>query len=420
MNSLFQKPLSFEEDFPIPSYSEWEKLAKSIYNTVLPDNKYLIENIEVKPLYTKEDRPHNNFPLYFKNEKNWQITQEIVASEPSEFNRAVKNSLNGGAESLSLTLNPYSLMGLNGKTEPTNSGLLIKNYSDFKESLKGISLEEYPLYIQSGIAGTTFLTFLQSYIDENGLSPLKVSGSIEIDPLWILGRFGQINKPIAMLYDEMAAAVKWTHSNVPNIKTVGVNVAYLHETGASAVHELAFAMGSSAEYIHALLERNTSIEDIIHHFHFNVSVGSDFFMNIAKLRALRLLWANLTDAFGATGDMKINCRTSKSEKTVTEPHTNIIRFTLQSMAAVIGGCDSMMVGDFRESDDFTQRIARNTLLILKKEAKFNAISNAAAGSFFIENLTKKLAEKAWILFQKVEKEGGLYSVLQKEFPLKGW
>ncbi len=418
MNSLFQKPLSFEKDFPLPSYSDWEKLAETIYKSAIPTNEYPYEMIAVKPLYIKNDQPHKSIFIDGKDAKNCLIVQEIININPADYNTAIINALNGGAEAISLPLNISSLYGLDRKNDSLNNRLILHDYDDFNSNFKNIPLEECRLYLQSGFSGMAILAFLWSYIDRQGLSPNKITGSVEMDPLWILGRFGQMNAPIDRLYDEMAALVKWSDLNMPNVKTIGVNASYLHESGASAVQELAFALSTAAEYIRALLERKVSIKDIVRHFSFSVSVGSDFFMDIAKLRAFRLLWANLIEAFAGSGEMEINCRTSEREKINTEPHTNIIRNTLQSMAAIIGGSDSITVVDFTDSDDFTQRIARNIPLILKNEARFNTMCNAASGSFFIESLIGKIMEKSWDLFQEIEKEGGYYSALRKGFPQK--
>ena len=158
---------------------------------------------------------------------------------------------------------------------------------------------------------------------------------------------------------------------------------------------------------------------------FAVTVGTNFFMEIAKLRALRMLWSRAVAAAGGGEEaqrLSLHVRTSQWNKTVLDPYNNMLRTTVEALAGVLGGCDSMQVGAFdeviRQPDDFSQRIARNTQLILQKECELSRVIDPAGGSWYVEMLTAELANRAWALFQEVEKLGGMEAALKAGFPQK--
>jgi methylmalonyl-CoA mutase len=209
---------------------------------------------------------------------------------------------------------------------------------------------------------------------------------------------------------------------MPNVKTVIVRGEPYHNGGANAVQELAFAFATAVEYIRACLDRGVAIDAIAPRIQFSFSVGSNFFMEIAKLRAARLIWSNIAKAFGGNEQSQkiaMHARTSYFTKTVYDPYVNMLRAAAEAFAATVGGADSLHVSPFDEAvgpaDEFSRRIARNTQLILLEEAHIANVIDPAGGSYYVETLTAQVAEEAWKLFQQIEAKGGIVQALQDGF-----
>ena len=415
MPNIFEKELNFEEDFPFTSYEEWEKLAESIYKSAVPLKEYPYENISVKPLYTRNDiydRPLT-FPRGDKND--WQVCQRIEAADEQSFNTALRQAIEGGAQAVEIVLATQTIFAMPKQENRGKVSLNINNYKQFSHCFDDVDLSGVKLLIPAGLSGGALLTFIKKLAEERGLAAENISGAVEIDPLASAARYGYLF-PRESLFDEFAAAVRWGVENLPRIKTAGIDTSYLHNGGASAVQETAYSLSTAAEYIRVLLERGIALKDIVKNIRFTFALSSDFYMNVAKLRAMRLLWANLIKTFGGEGEIELHGTVSLREKTLTEPHNNLIRFTLQGISAAIGGCDVITMNDFSTTDEFTRRMARNILLILKTESKGSLLRGAMDGSFFIDNLSREMAEKSWRLFQNIEAEGGWYEALSKNIP----
>jgi methylmalonyl-CoA mutase len=244
-----------------------------------------------------------------------------------------------------------------------------------------------------------------------------------MDPLAVLAHEGKLPQSIEGAYREMASLTTWAAHNCPELQTICVHSRAWHEAGGSAVQELAFSLAMGVEYLRAMSARGLDVELVAPRLRFAVTVGSNFFREIAKLRALRMLWSRAVAVCGASEQAQncwIHVRTSHWNKTLYDPYNNIVRATVEAFAGVLGSCDSMQVGAFdevfRRPDDFSLRIARNTQLILQQECHLDHVIDPAGGSWFVESLTSELAGKAWALFQEVEKLGGIEAALRQGFP----
>jgi methylmalonyl-CoA mutase len=416
MDNPFENEISFKGDFPYRSYSDWEELAKEIYKSHIPLQEYPLDEVTTKPLYTKED--HGNLLNRLPHVKKWQLCQ-LLSSSGENGNESLKNAISAGAEALEIELHPTTLLAISAAKEISGrNGFIINRYSDFAKLFAEIDLEKYTIYMQAGYSAFAQIVYLKRFAENSNFDLSLINGAIEMDPMWIMARSGYLAAPIDSIFDEMAALLKWSAKYLPNVKTIGINAAHLNDAGASVVQELAIAAAVSASYIRALLDRKIDIRTIISNIRITFSASSDFYMNVAKIRAMRYLWANLIAAFGGEGEIDIHCRTSQREKTENDTHTNIIRFTQQSLAAIIGGANTVSVASFGNDNEFSRRISRNILLILKNEAKGEALANSMQGSYFIDSLTLDLAEKAWTLFQEVENNGGYYKELLSGTPQK--
>lgn len=220
----------------------------------------------------------------------------------------------------------------------------------------------------------------------------------------------------------MAETIKWSKEQSPHIRTINISSASYHNSGASDVDELAFVFSVAVEYIRALQKRDIDIQTIASKIQFSLSLGSNFFMQIAKLRAARLIWSKIVEAFGGdihTQKMYIHARTSQFNKTKYDPYVNMLRTTTEAFSGILGGCDSLYVAPFDEvfghASEFSRRIARNQQLILKNESHLDHVIDPAGGSWYIETLTSTLTKKIWEQFQDIEKKQGMLSVLKNEY-----
>jgi methylmalonyl-CoA mutase len=224
-------------------------------------------------------------------------------------------------------------------------------------------------------------------------------------------------------YDDMAQLTTWASANAPDLQTVLVRGHPYHDGGGNAVQELAFAIATGVEYLRELQARGVAIDQGAPRIMFAFSLGSNFFMEVAKLRAARLLWAKVVAELGGDGDsqmMRIHARTSSWTKTLYDPNVNMLRSTTEAFSGVLGGCDSMHISPLDEvarvPSDFTRRVARNAHTVLRDEAGLTRAIDPAGGSWYVENLTDRVARSAWDLFREVEKQGGMTKALQAGFP----
>ena len=234
-----------------------------------------------------------------------------------------------------------------------------------------------------------------------------------VDPLAKLVR-GTLEPAIENAFDEMAMADK-----------IAVSTRVYHNAGGNAVQELAFAIATGVEYLRKCEARGVSINDTAKKITFGFAIGADFFMGIAKLRAARLLWARVVAASGGDAEaqkMNIFASTSLWNKSKLDPYVNMLRNTTEAFSAVAGGADSLYVGPFdevvRTPDEFSERIARNTQIILAEECHFDHVADPAGGSYYVEALTSQVANAAWAIFQQIEKAGGMTKALEAGIPQK--
>jgi methylmalonyl-CoA mutase len=255
--------------------------------------------------------------------------------------------------------------------------------------------------------------------------PSLLRGCIEMDPLGVLSHEGSLPQSMEAAYREMAALTRWAADHAHRIQTVCVHSRAWHEAGGNAVQELAFTLATGIEYLREMHRRGLDVNTVAPRIRFAVTVGQNFFMEIAKLRALRMLWSRAVATLGGNQDaqkLSLHVRTSQWNKSKCDPHNNILRATVEALAGVLGGCDSLQVGAFdevvRPPDDFSRRIARNTQLILQKECNLTRVIDPAGGSWLAEVVTAELASRAWTLFQEVENLGGMEAALRDGFPQK--
>jgi methylmalonyl-CoA mutase len=427
-------------EFPVPSYQEWRQAAEKTLKSVSFEEKLLsktYEGISLQPMYRQEDivgiSHLSSLPgtaPYVRGaralgyqEGPWEVCQELVYSTPLEFNQAAKKDLDRGLTMLNLVVDHASALGQDpDQSAPENvgkEGVSICSLQDLNKALEGIDLEQTPVLIQAGCVGLPIYCMVVAHVQQEGMDVRKLRGCVGMDPLGTLVIEGTIPFSLQKAYDLMANFTLWAKKETPELKTILIKGDPYHCAGGNAIQELAFALASGVEYVREMQERGLSIEEIAPRMLFSFSIGSNFFMEIAKLRAGRLLWSKIIDAFGGNEEaqkMTIHARTSFWTKTVYDPYVNMLRGTAEAFAAIIGGVDSLHVSPFdemvRHADEFSRRIARNTQIILKNEAHLSKVADPAGGSWYIESLTDSLAKQAWEQFQLIEEKGGMLKALE--------
>lgn len=431
-------------EFPYASYEEWRKVAEKSLKGASFEKKLIsktYEDIEIQPIYWQsdvEDLPHMGclpgFPPYVRGngplgyiEKPWEVSQEINGGDPEALNRAILHDLERGQTEFNFLLDYAGLAGLDADEAVTGDvgrdGVSISSLADLARVLEGIDLDKTPVYIQAGAMGLPVLALLGAYMRHQGKSTEKLRGCIGMDPLGLLVSTGVMPYSLEDAYDAMAWTTVWAKDHAPRLQTLLIQGHPYHDAGGSAVQELAFAAATAAEYLGEMRARGIYVDDAAARMRFSFSSGSDFFLEIAKLRAARLIWSQIAEAFGVSDNarkMYMHVSTSGWNKTVCDPYVNILRTTTEAFAGVMGGADSINIGTFdraiRPSDEFSRRIARNIHFILNDEAKLTIPVDPSGGSYYIEKMTDSIARKAWALFQEVEAKGGMSKALQEGFP----
>ena len=433
----------FFAEFPYPTYEEWRAESEKSLKGANWEKKLVTrtyEGIELQPMYRMEDIEElehchslpGSFPFVRGTkttgylEKPWEISQECAEPLADIFNQVMQEDLAKGCTGMNIVLDQGTQKGMDfdqADEQTIGKGLSLSNLDDVQRAFTGIDFKKIPLFMPVGTSGIQMVSLMMAMMKANGQDPHTLKGCIGVDPLGQLAKTGKLPDSLENLYDEMAGVVTWAHCNQINFRTILVGGETYHDSGANAVQELAFALATGVEYLRSMQERGISIDMAAKQIYFSFSVGTKFFMEIAKLRAARMLWAQIVEAFGGGEEgqkMVIHARTSAFTKTVYDPYVNMLRTTTEAFSAVVGGVDSLHVGYFdeaiRPADTFSHRIARNTQIVLQQECNLTQPVDPAGGSWYVEKLTSMIGEKTWALFQEVESKGGLFQSLVEKLP----
>ena len=417
----------FEEFPPVPP-GDWEKeITKDLKGKDISSLDWKpYEGFTVKPFYTAgdmdgleylADAAPGEFPYVrgVEGGKNpWRIDERITAPTPGEANKLALNAIANGADSLTFICDV---------TGGTISGIPVKAASDMSKLLKKIPLEEVAVNFMAGDGAAGILALFLIEAEKRGVDFAKLTGSVEADPVGRLALTGRFPGGEAEAFRGLGILASYAAESEPSFKTILVNGGVFHDSGASAVEELAFTLASGVEYMSRLASEGLSPDTIAAQMKFSFSVGSNYFMEIAKLRAARLLWAEIAERFEPAREeskqMKLETRTSSWNKTGFDPYVNMLRGTVEAMAASIGGGEAVSVlpldSAYRQPGEFTLRMARNTQLILKHESYLDRVKDPASGSYYIEKLTDSIAASSLELFLEVEKLGGFVEAFKVGF-----
>jgi methylmalonyl-CoA mutase len=428
------------DEFPVPGLDQWRAEVERLLKGAPFAQKMFtrtLEGITVGPMYTRadtEDLPwaghHPGQAPFLRGSRaqgmfgsGWLVAQELLYPTAEEFNQALRHDLKRGQGAICLTLDRAGLNGQDPDQAERGSvgfgGTSLASLSEMTVALDGVELEDVPLCVQPGSAALPFAAMLVALVKKQSKDVARLRGSLGSDPIYGLARLGKLPVNMDQLYDELAVLTRWALEKAPGVTTLPIYEMPWHMGGADTALSLGLTLASAVNTLRAMDERGVPVGDASRHVRFRTVVGTDFFMEIAKLRALRLLWSDIIAASGCPPEMGrvlIHAQTSLRCMSVLDPHVNLLRTTTMAMSAVLGGTDSLHVSPFDEvdslPDEFSRRIARNIQLILAQECHFEQVTDPAGGSWYVEKLTAELAEKAWGVFQEIEAAGGIVAALK--------
>ncbi|WP_157796541.1 methylmalonyl-CoA mutase family protein [Bacillus sp. FJAT-45037] len=419
---MSHKDLEKFSEFPIPTYDQWREVAErsikgapfdkllrtQLYEGMMTEPMYQLKDVE--DVSTLLEQP-GKFPFSrgtSHEPKKWAVSQEMSGESPNLANKQAHHDLKRGQDVLHFVLD--------GKAKGSNKeedGIPVRTMKDVEVLLDGMDVERHSFYLYTGAYITPALSTVLSTLEGKVLR-----GLIGSDPLFELATHGKLPTTLVKAYDDLSDAAKWAKEHQEHLRTVLIQSSVYHNGGASATVELACALSTGVEYVDEMMKRGLTADEAGRSIMFSFSIGNQSFVEIAKIRSARRLWAAIMREFGATDEgakMVIHARTSAFTKASLDPYVNMLRGTSEAFSAAVAGVDSIQVSPFDEpiqpSTPFSRRIARNTSLILSEESHLAATTDPAGGAWYVEHLTDELSKKAWSEFQQIEASGSMSEAL---------
>ncbi|HWU25264.1 MAG TPA: methylmalonyl-CoA mutase [Rhizomicrobium sp.] len=401
------------------------------------------EGFDVKPLYTAADldamAAAGSLPgldpflrgvratMYAG--RPWTVRQYAGFSTAEDSNAFYRKNLAAGQMGLSIAFDLATHRGYDSDHprvvgDVGKAGVAIDSVEDMKILFDGIPLEKMSVSMTMNGA---VIPVMANYIvaaEEQGVAPEKLSGTIQND---ILKEFMVRNTyiyPPAPSMRIVADIIEFTAKKMPKFNSISISGYHMHEAGATAVQELAYTIADGIEYVRAAMAKGLAVDDFAPRLSFFFGIGMNFFMEVAKLRAARLLWSSVVKGFGAKNPeslmLRTHCQTSGVSLTEQDPYNNIVRTAFEALAAVLGGTQSLHTNSFDEAialpTEFSARIARNTQLILQHETQVTRVVDPLGGSYYVEALTHSLAKAAKAIIDEVEAMGGMTKSVEAGIP----
>jgi len=425
--------------------SKWRALAAKELKGADPDSLtwQTLEGIAVKPLYTQADvaglPQMGELPgvapftrgvratMYAG--RPWTIRQYAGFSTAEESNNFYRKALAAGQQGVSVAFDLATHRGYDSDHprvvgDVGKAGVAIDSVEDMKVLFDGIPLDKVSVSMTMNGA---VIPVLASFIvtgEEQGVSRAALSGTIQND---ILKEFMVRNTYIYPPEPSMriiADIIEYTAKEMPKFNSISISGYHMQEAGANLVQELAFTLADGREYVRTALARGMNVDEFAGRLSFFFAIGMNFFMEVAKLRAARMLWHRIMEGFGAQKTsslmLRTHCQTSGVSLQEQDPYNNVIRTAYEAMAAALGGTQSLHTNALDEAialpTEFSARIARNTQLILQEETGITHVVDPLAGSYYVETLTAQLAEQAWTLMEEVEAMGGMTKAVATGMP----
>src|SRR4051812_6494972 len=433
-------------DFPKKTIADWQKLAaKDVGAEGSLDNLNweTPEGINVKPLYTAADLESleyidtlPGFAPYLRGPRAtmypvrpWTIRQYAGFSTAEESNAFYRRNLAGGQKGLSVAFDLATHRGYDSDHprvtgDVGKAGVAIDTVEDMKILFDGIPLDKMSVSMTMNGAVIPILAFFIVAGEEQGVPQEALDGTIQND---ILKEFMVRNTyiyPPAPSMRIVSDIIAYTSAHMPKFNSISISGYHMQEAGATAVQELAFTIADGKEYAKAAIASGMDIDAFAGRLSFFFAIGMNFFMEVAKLRAARKLWHGVMDELGAKDErskmLRTHCQTSGVSLTEQDPYNNVIRTTVEAMAAAFGGTQSLHTNALDEAialpTDFSARIARNTQLVLQEETGITNVVDPLGGSYYVEALTQELHDRALEIIARVDAEGGMANAVAAGWP----
>ena len=423
-----------------PSKSDWKLLA-SKESRGKDLSKETFEGIRLSTVYGPDEAEgiHSGYPgvapftrgpyatMYAG--RPWTIRQYAGFSTAEESNAFNRRNLAAGQKGLSGAFDLATHRGYDSDNprvagDVGMAGVAIDTVEDMKLLFDGIPLDKMSVSMTMNGAVLPVMAFFIVAGEEQGVPHATLTGTIQND---ILKEFAVRNTYIYPPEPSMRIVsdiIAYCAAEMPKFNSISISGYHMHEAGATAVQELAYTLADGMEYVRCAKADGLDIDDFAPRLSFFFGIGMNLFMEVAKLRAARTLWHRIMTGLGAQKDeskrLRTHCQTSGVSLTEQDPYNNIIRTTIEALAAVLGGTQSLHTNSFDEAialpTDFSARIARNTQLILAEESGVTSVADPLGGSFYVEALTRELEEHAWELIQEVEAHGGMTKAVAEGLP----
>jgi methylmalonyl-CoA mutase len=423
-----------------PSKSDWKKLAeKEARGKDL--TRETVEGITLNTVYGPDDSagidsgypglaPYTRGPyatMYAG--RPWTIRQYAGFSTAEDSNAFYRRNLAAGQKGLSVAFDLATHRGYDSDNprvagDVGMAGVAIDSVEDMKLLFDGIPLGEMSVSMTMNGAVLPVMAFFIVAGEEQGVALADLTGTIQND---ILKEFAVRNTYIYPPEPSMRIVsdiIAFCAAEMPKFNSISISGYHMHEAGATAVQELAYTLADGMEYVRCAIADGLDVDDFAPRLSFFFGIGMNLFMEVAKLRAARTLWARIMTQLGAKSEksklLRTHCQTSGVSLTEQDPYNNIVRTTIEALAAVLGGTQSLHTNSFDEAialpTDFSARIARNTQLILAEESGVTAVADPLGGSWYVEKLTRELEDKAWALIEEVEAHGGMTKAVAEGLP----
>jgi len=402
--------------FPPVTTTEWEEQIRADLKGADYEKRLVWktdDGLSVRPYYRAEDLEGIAFlntlpgqPPFVRGTNGtgnkWEIRQEIRVDDKGLANRLAMEAVERGADAIGFRAKEIATM------------------EDLSDLIRYIELEKTAVHFSAAREYPYVAELFIRIMKLRGANPALAKGSLAFDPFSYYLLNGDFYNSLSDNLSEAKYLIATLGRELPAFRMIHVSANLFHNAGAGVVQELGYALASGNEYLSRLTGEGLSVDEVAPNIHFTFALGSDYFMEIAKLRAARLLWSAIVDAYmpekSRSAAMYIHGTTSLWNKTLYDPYVNMLRTTTETMSGALGGCNSISVNPFdqvyRQPDTFSMRMARNTQIILKEESYLDRVADPAAGSYYIEKLTDSIASAAWDLFRKVEREGGFLEAVR--------
>ena len=437
-------PSDSQPEFPKADLEAWQKAAeKSLKGKPLSGlNWETPDGISVKPLYTAADTvnlPHTDtlpgFAPFIRGPqatmyavRPWTIRQYAGFSTATESNAFYRKALAAGGQGVSVAFDLATHRGYDSDHprvtgDVGKAGVAIDSVEDMKVLFDGIPLDKVSVSMTMNGAVLPVLAGYVVAAEEQGVPQDELSGTIQND---ILKEFMVRNTYIYPPEPSMRIIgdiIAHTATHMPRFNSISISGYHMQEAGANQALEMAFTLADGAEYVKTAIAKGLNVDDFAPRLSFFWAVGMNFYLEIAKMRAARLLWCRIMKGFGATNPKSLMLRTHSQTSgwslTEQDPYNNVVRTTIEAMAAVFGGTQSLHTNSFDEAialpTEFSSRIARNTQLIIQEETHITNVVDPWAGSYMMESLTQEMADKAWAIIEEVNAMGGMTKAVDR-----GW